>query len=585
MAGSLASKVPVSALLSRVKAKSLITLFSLLLLSPSLWGLGLGDLTHESVLGQPLEARIDLISGQSFGVNDIKVRQLSIEEASTMGIELLSYFNRFQLKPVEKDGQLYIKLYSTESVNEPFINLLVELKWPTGAVSREYTLLLDLPIIVEAPAANAKPTPQRSATKTPTSKPRKKQAPLQFSDQQYQVQSGDSLSKIAQRLSKNNQHNRNDIAHWLLVNNPHAFINNDANRLKAAVRLTLPQAVDLTQLQKQPTVAAATKTPKAETKTVVPVVTQQAEPIPKNEVPSAAAAVSSDARLSLKSSDAESEQLKERIRHTQEQNDRLSRENKAIEARINRLEGSSYIRSLERLVQLREQEITELNARLAGSANVAQQGEGASAERFIGSQGVVATIDSSITAAKQTEEPISEEEGFNRLWLWLILLLAILGSAYFYWHQKKIVSVDITEDETRDDDAELARLEQALEANDQSIGYDASNEDLNFSSLFDNVGRPTGAAHVGRFRPDPELTKKIQNKTESYTPDTPEGLEVVHHQEHDNLDDMISDALSYCAQGYFERAESMLLAEQGRSGPDSRITTALDYVAKKKWDS
>ena len=566
-------------------------------------GLGLGELSHRSSLGQPLDARITLISPEKdYPPNELKVKHLDAEQAAKMGVELLSYFQRFEIEPVLKNGQLYIELSSDEPVNEPFINLLIELKWPTGQVYREYTLLLDPPNVQLSQAqTDSQPAPSRVTTAQPSSSAVPSSRPATpspmakpLSDGDYRVRSGDSLSKIAQRFARGTSYDYRDVMNWLLVNNQHAFIKGDPNRLKAAVVLTLPNEttwsrVEMPQQQvEQPKPQAAQS---AAPKPVSPTV-QQAEQAPTPEVQErfANGPVSTEPRLTLNTSTLDEQelsdtsklhqqQLEERLRLTKEQNDRLLRENKAIEARLKRLEGSDYIRSLERLVQLRDQEIAELKA--IASQQAAGAAEGGENTQASAEQAPV-KVDSQLGAVAKPQEPSPQpaEQGKvdNRLLLWVLLIAAAIGSAYFYFSGRRPHKEIDFEKADFDEDAELAKLDEALANQDESIGFDASEQDLSFSSLFDEQGQPTGADHVGKWRPDPALSKKIKEKTKEYVPESPKGFTVVHHHEHDNLDDLISDALAYCAQGYYDRAESMLIAEEQVRGSESRINTALDYI-------
>ena len=51
---------------------------------------------------------------------------------------------RFELL-VDRRGNASVEVRSEQPVSEPFVDLVVEVRWPTGRLVREYTLLLDLP--------------------------------------------------------------------------------------------------------------------------------------------------------------------------------------------------------------------------------------------------------------------------------------------------------------------------------------------------------------------------------------------------------------------------------------------------------
>ncbi len=83
------------------------------------------------------------------------------------------------------DGRAVVRISSTRPINEPFVDLLVELNWASGKFAREYTFLLDPPGMqigranaVDGGASTATPVAPRVATATPTPAPAPAPAPL-----------------------------------------------------------------------------------------------------------------------------------------------------------------------------------------------------------------------------------------------------------------------------------------------------------------------------------------------------------------------------------------------------------------------
>ncbi len=105
---------------------------------------GLGKLTIRSALGQPLLAEVDLVSVQT-GELATLVARLAPPEAFTQANIAYSPALVGVRMSIERraDGQPYIRIISTRPVNEPFLDLLVELSWPQGRLVREYTALVD----------------------------------------------------------------------------------------------------------------------------------------------------------------------------------------------------------------------------------------------------------------------------------------------------------------------------------------------------------------------------------------------------------------------------------------------------------
>ena len=137
---------------------------------------GLGKLTILSALGQPLLAEVDLVSVQT-GELATLVARLARPEAFTQANIAYSPALVGVRMSIERraDGQPYIKVISTRPVNEPFIDLLVELSWPQGRLVREYTALIDppgyTPALSVAPVAPVVPSVAVTPPVTPESHP------------------------------------------------------------------------------------------------------------------------------------------------------------------------------------------------------------------------------------------------------------------------------------------------------------------------------------------------------------------------------------------------------------------------------
>jgi len=114
---------------------------------------GLGKLKVISALGQPLRAEIDLLSIPKDEIDLVTAKIAPVDAYKQARIERQEGLSAVRFT-VEKrpNGEPYLKVSSTQAFNEPFIQLLIQLDWPTGRLLREYTVLLDPPGFQEAPA-------------------------------------------------------------------------------------------------------------------------------------------------------------------------------------------------------------------------------------------------------------------------------------------------------------------------------------------------------------------------------------------------------------------------------------------------
>lgn len=204
-------------------------------------GAGLGKLTVHSALGQPLSAEIEIVSVQSGEEDSLAARFAPPEAYRQAGIEFNSAVLGVRFAVERRNGKPIIKLVSNAPINEPFVNMLVELSWNAGRLVREYTFLLD-PVdykgvqpIAQAPAAMARPAPAaRPVEARPMATP-----PVAASQQTYEVVKGDTLGRIAaQKMPAGVTLQQMLIA--LYRANPDAFISNNINRLRAGRILKVP---------------------------------------------------------------------------------------------------------------------------------------------------------------------------------------------------------------------------------------------------------------------------------------------------------------------------------------------------------
>lgn len=129
---------------------------------------GLGRITVLSALGQPLRAELE-VSATREEAQSLAAKVASAEAFAQAGIEYVPALNtlRFSRDIKERDGRRFIQITTDRPLNEPFIDMLVELSWASGRLVREFTFLLDPPDLAPAAAAVAAPE-VRPETKTET---------------------------------------------------------------------------------------------------------------------------------------------------------------------------------------------------------------------------------------------------------------------------------------------------------------------------------------------------------------------------------------------------------------------------------
>ena len=201
--------------------------------------LGLGEITLHSQLDQPLNAEIRLRGIGDLDPDQIIVRLAPAADFERSGVDRLYSLTemRFDVRP-GKSGEGVVQIRTEQPVREPYLDFLIEVRWPSGRVLREYTVLLDLPTysaepppVVRAPDVTA---PARSARA-----PRAAVRSTWSGGSSYDVHSGDTLWSIASRTRPSGV----SVQQMLKVlhrDNPEAFVNGDIDRLRAGVVLRVP---------------------------------------------------------------------------------------------------------------------------------------------------------------------------------------------------------------------------------------------------------------------------------------------------------------------------------------------------------
>ncbi|MCX2976291.1 type IV pilus assembly protein FimV [Candidatus Marimicrobium litorale] len=114
--------------------------------------LGLGDLQLESFLNQPLKAVVNLRNQEGLSEDQIRIRLATSEDFGRMGIDRDYFLTTINFDVVVDDsGNARIVISTDEPVLEPYLDFIVEARWPNGRLLREYTVLIDPPVYSEAP--------------------------------------------------------------------------------------------------------------------------------------------------------------------------------------------------------------------------------------------------------------------------------------------------------------------------------------------------------------------------------------------------------------------------------------------------
>ena len=226
---------------------------------------GFGPLRVQSNLGQPLKAEIDITGVTADEAQNLAVRLATPDAYRAAGLTYHPIVGSLRVQLERRAPGSYVAyVRSAQPVNEPFVDILVDMSWASGRVSRAYTFLLDpagskapapavassavapgvlSPVLPEstrrtAPANAGQPASQ--ATSRPA-RPAGSGRQTATAGGSYTVQRGDSLYGIAADAAQaQDAVSLDQMLLSLYRNNPSAFIGGNINRLKAGAVLKIP---------------------------------------------------------------------------------------------------------------------------------------------------------------------------------------------------------------------------------------------------------------------------------------------------------------------------------------------------------
>jgi pilus assembly protein FimV len=239
--------------------------------------LGLGELTLDSFLNEPLTATVDILNSDGLHEDQIRVRLATSDDFEKLNIDRAYFLTSIKFEVnIDENGRGTIRLSSEDPVLEPYLDFLIEARWPSGRLLREYTVLVDPPAF-DTQNAVISASERVSETEGDMSSPKKKtetanastgtQVKTHKSDladgemprrdfssnasgtplpgDRYMIKRDETLWGIALKSKP-----EGTSVHQTMLDiqrlNPNAFIDGNINRIKAGYIVYLPSSSDIT---------------------------------------------------------------------------------------------------------------------------------------------------------------------------------------------------------------------------------------------------------------------------------------------------------------------------------------------------
>ncbi|MEZ5455158.1 MAG: FimV/HubP family polar landmark protein [Lysobacteraceae bacterium] len=362
-----------------------------------IFAMGFGQIQVKSNLNEPLLAEIPILSASAAEVAELSVKLAPREAFERIGLDRpnAALLDDLVFEVVEtSDGSAVVRIRSSGRINEPFISLLLEAEWARGKLLREYTMLIDPPLmargapaqvmpLAEAPVAPAEVTETPLDTPPPITAAAANTAPATPSVPRYvagesygPVGDGQALWNIALETRPDSGVDVNQMMLALLRANPDAFINGNVNRLRKGAVLRIPSRDDIVSVSaaqaamqvREQTGAASVST----TSTVQPAdsaasITADSPPVERAEsrlalVPPSGSNEATGAQSGASNAGGGAE-LRAELSRSKEQVETLDQENSELRSRVQELE--KIREDSERLLSMRDSELQALQQRLA----------------------------------------------------------------------------------------------------------------------------------------------------------------------------------------------------------------------------
>lgn len=225
---------------------------------------GLGKLSVNSGLGEPLKAEVELLSVTPEELSTLTATIASEDAYSVQGITRLGIHNNIKVELTKNaDGSPLLRIRSTQPVNDPYLDMLIQVDWASGRLLREYTVLLDPPeykqsvsaasdvVTVNKPVATQSVAPiavqQKTTSSASSSKQVNRDASTSDKAEQLMTVKGDTLISIAKEMRIEGV-SLDQMLVGLYQNNKEAFSNGNMNRLKVGQIIKAPSKEDLTAI-------------------------------------------------------------------------------------------------------------------------------------------------------------------------------------------------------------------------------------------------------------------------------------------------------------------------------------------------
>ena len=217
--------------------------------------LGLGEIEVQSLLNQPLNARIKVDSANLEDLESLDIKMASTRDFIRSGIEKEDVLNDIRFKLITDAGKHYIHVTTHSVLREPFINFLLDIQWREGRILREYNVLLDPPeVAINRTQHSTLPTPHHFAT-IPETANKHSQTEVKTGNSNNSLSYGptrehDTLWSVAYKMRPDDSFSVAQMMLALKQQNPKAFKQDNINSLMSGYTLKIDDVSTIGQIDR-----------------------------------------------------------------------------------------------------------------------------------------------------------------------------------------------------------------------------------------------------------------------------------------------------------------------------------------------
>ncbi len=348
--------------------------------------LDLGQLRVNSALNEPLDATIQLFELDGLSENQILVGIGSSDDFDLADLDRADIVDDIVFEIIVMDSETGVLIISSsEPVVEPFLNMVISVRWPSGRLIRNYTALIDSPQFAsDEQKAIPGDLPQALAVDENDPEPFAEQVapaaeevgetvaevvePEAPEGKTVTIESGDTLYEIAARSRPSTSVSVEQTMMAIQRINPDAFIDNNVNMIRAGEVIRIPSAREIGSIdQSQALNQIALQNQAAST-----------QPLAFSDNNAAVAEQGNDELTILSGEDGEDfltgdsdlaetiAALENQLAISEENLDRARLENQELRSRFAELE--EQVEILQNIIALQDERLAQLQADLAASA-------------------------------------------------------------------------------------------------------------------------------------------------------------------------------------------------------------------------